>query len=81
MSFDQRLYRFVFEPAADAPIEAVRALFSEDEQALLLTLTDREEDIRRLAIQKLNRLSPVKDIRLNAFEADIASKLALLSMS
>jgi len=81
MSFDQRLYRFVFEPAADAPIEAVRALFSEAEQGLLLKLTEREEDLRTLAIQKLNRLSPVKDIHLNTFEVDIANKLALLSMS
>ena len=81
MSFDQRLYQFVFEPAADAPIEAVRSLFSEGEQALLSMLTHREQDLRRLALQKINRLSPVKDIRLNTFETDIVSRLALLSMS
>lgn len=81
MSFDQRLYQFVFEPAADAPIEAVRSLFSEGEQALLSTLTHREQDLRRLALKKLNRLSPVKDIRLATFETDSLNRLALLSMS
>jgi len=81
MSFDQRLYQFVFEPAADAPIEAVRGLFSEGEQALLSTLTHREQDLRQVALQKLNRLSPVKDIRLNTFQTDSVSRLALLSRS
>jgi len=81
MSFDQRLYQFVFEPAADASIEAVRGLFNEAEQALLAPFTQREQDMRRLAIQKLNRLSPIKAIRINLFEADHVSRLALLSMS
>ena len=80
MSFDQRLYQFVFEPAADAPLDAVRGLFSEVEQTVLATLTDREQDVRRLAIQKLNRLSPVKDIQLKTFETDQVNRLALLSM-
>jgi hypothetical protein len=79
MSFDQRLYGFLFDPAAGVQIAAVRSLFSESEQTLLDKATSDEVQLRKLAAQKLNA-SGIAQIDLKDFEQNIANKLALLTV-
>ena len=79
MSFDQRLYGFLFDPAAGVQIAAIRSLFSEPEQALLDKITSSEGQLRQLAAQKMNAKG-IQDIDLKSFEQSTANKLALLSI-
>jgi hypothetical protein len=79
MSFDQRLYGFLFDPAAGVQVAAVRSLFSESEQAFLNNVASNEIELRKLAAQKLNAKG-IKELDLKAFEQNIANKLALLAM-
>lgn len=79
MSFDQRLYGFLFNPAAGVQLDAVRALFSMPEQALLDKCAANEKQIRQLASHKINAAG-IKKIDLKAFDHSIANKLALLTM-
>jgi hypothetical protein len=79
MSFDQRLYGFLFDPAAGVQLDAVRALFSAPEQALLDKSAGNDKQVRQLAAQKINA-GGIKEIDLKTFEQSIANKLALLSM-
>ena len=79
MSFDQRLYGFLFDPAAGVQLDAVRTLFSAPEQALLDKSAGNDKQVRQLAAQKINAAG-IKEIDLKAFEQSIANKLALLTM-
>jgi hypothetical protein len=79
MSFDQRLYGFLFDPAAGVQLDVVRTLFSASEQALLDQNASNEVQFRKLATQKINAAG-IKAIDLNAFNETIANKLALLTM-
>jgi hypothetical protein len=79
MSFDQRLYGFLFDPAAGVQLDVVRSLFSAPEQALLDQAASNEAQLRKLAAQKINS-SGVKEIDLASFEQSIANKLALLTV-
>jgi hypothetical protein len=79
MSFDQRLYGFLFDPAAGVQIAAVRSLFSEPEQALLDKNASSEAQLRQLVAQKMNAAG-IQDIDLKSFEQSTANKLALLSI-
>lgn len=79
MSFDQRLYGFLFDPAAGVQLDAVRALFSGSEQALLDKTASNDKQLRQLAAQKINAAG-IKEIDLKSFEHSIGNKLALLSM-
>ena len=79
MSFDQRLYGFLFDPAAGVQVAAVRSLFSESEQALLDKNAGNEAQLRKLAVEKLNA-GGIKEIDLKDFEHNIANKLALLTV-
>lgn len=79
MSFDQRLYGFLFNPAAGVQLDAVRALFSMPEQTLLDKCAANEQQIRQLATHKINAAG-IKEIDLKAFDHSIANKLALLTM-
>jgi len=79
MSFDQRLYGFLFDPAAGVQIAAVRSLFSESEQVLLDKNPSTEAQLRQLASQKINAAG-IQNIDLKSFEQSTANKLALLSI-
>ncbi len=79
MSFDQRLYGFLFNPAAGVGIEQMRSLFQDEEKELLTKSGATESQIRELAAQKLNAVG-IKFIDLKNFDANIANKLALLTM-
>jgi hypothetical protein len=79
MSFDQRLYGFLFDPAAGVQVAAVRSLFSGPEQAFLNKVASNEIELRKLAAQKINAKG-IKGLDLKAFEQNIANKLALLTM-
>ena len=79
MSFDQRLYGFLFDPAAGVQVAAVRSLFSEPEQALLDKNASNEAQLRKLAAEKINA-GGIKEIDLKDFEHNIANKLALLTV-
>jgi len=79
MSFDQRLYGFLFDPAAGVQIAAVRTLFNESEQALLDKNASTEAQLRQLASQKINAAG-IQNIDLKSFEQSTANKLALLSI-
>jgi hypothetical protein len=79
MSFDQRLYGFLFDPAAGVQVAAVRSLFSEPEQVLLDKNASSEAQLRQLATQKMNAAG-IQDIDLKSFEQSTANKLALLSI-
>ena len=79
MSFDQRLFGFLFDPAAGVQVSVVRSLFSESEQALLDKNASSEGQLRQFASQKMNALG-IQDIDLKSFEQSTANKLALLSI-
>jgi hypothetical protein len=78
MSFDQRLYGFLFNPAAGVQLDAVRALFSVPEQALLEKTASSEAQLRQVAAQKMNAAG-IKEIDLASFEQSTTNKLALLT--
>jgi hypothetical protein len=78
MSFDQRLYGFLFDPAAGVQVPAVRSLFSVSEQALLDKNASNETQLRKLAAGKLNA-GGITQIDLKSFEQSIGNKLPLLT--
>jgi hypothetical protein len=78
MSYDQRLYGFIFDPAAGVSIPAVLSLFDLHEQALLVSAT--EAQLRKLAALKINRNHPVVELKLSNFESSITHKLPLLTI-
>jgi hypothetical protein len=78
MSFDQRLYGFLFDPAAGVQIDAVRSLFSESEQALFHQYASDDSQLRKLATQKLNAKG-LNQVDLKDFELNVANRLALLT--
>ena len=79
MSFDQRLYGFLFDPAAGVQPGLVQTLFSAQEQSALESVQASEMQLRQLATQKINSSNPINAIDLKVFEEGIANKLALLS--
>ena len=79
MSYDQRLYGFIFDPAAGVPTQAVLSLFDNDQQTLLAGAT--ENQLRKLAALKINQHHPIAAVKLTNFESDITHKLALLSIA
>ena len=79
MSFDQRLYGFLFDPAAGVHVATVRSLFSAPEQVLLDKNASSEAQLRQLATRKMNAAG-IQDIDLKSFEQSTANKLALLSI-
>jgi len=79
MSFDQRLYGFLFDPAAGVQAIAVRSLFSESEQALIDKAIIDDVQLRKLAAEKLNAAG-ITEIDLKGFEQNIANKLPLLTV-
>jgi hypothetical protein len=78
MSYDQRLYGFIFDPAAGVSTQAVLSLFDGTQQALLVNAN--EQQLRRLATLKINRNYPIKELPLANFAESITQKLPLLTM-
>jgi len=79
MSLDQRLYSFLFDPAAGVQMEIVRSLFAEQEQPWLASAT--EPQWRQLARQKINTQSPIAEIDLPDLMSNSTHKLALLTVT
>jgi len=79
MSFDQRLYGFLFDPAAGVQMSLVQSLFSDSEQALLTSNGTNEVQLRKLAAHKISQGSQVKGIDLGQFNQSVIDKLPLLS--
>jgi len=79
MSFDQRLYGFLFDPAAGVQMSLVQSLFSDSEQAMFTSSGANEVQLRKLAAQKISQGSQVKEIDLGQFNQSVIDKLPLLS--
>jgi len=79
MTFDQRLYSFLFDPTDGVPIGQVKSLFSNVELEAINTYQAGDVQIRNLANQKINLTSLLQDIQLTNFEQSIIHKLPLLT--